>query len=134
RLTDAVRADIAAGLQAAVVDTLVDKCRLAIEQTGRERLIVAGGVGSNRRLRAALDDAGRGHGFEVRYPRPGLCTDNGAMIAYAGACRAPSVPAEPAPGIIARPRWSLEELEPPETADPQALGPRRAARRAAREQ
>src|SRR5690606_10213551 len=67
-------------------------------------------------------------------PRPELCTDDGAMIAYAGACRAPSASAEPAPGIIARPRWSLEELEPPETADPQALGPRRAARRAAREQ
>jgi len=135
RLTDEVRADIAAGFQAAVVDTLVDKCRLAIERTGRERLIVAGGVGSNRRLRAALDDAGREHGFEVRYPRPALCTDNGAMIAYAGACRAASVPAEPAPGIIARPRWSLEELEPPEIAStartPSAA--RRVGRSAARE-
>src|SRR5690606_20922657 len=72
RWTDAVRADIAAGFQAAVVDSLVDKCRLAIERTGRERLIVAGGVGANRRLRAALEDAGREHGFAVRYPRPEL--------------------------------------------------------------
>lgn len=115
RLNDAARADIAAGFQAAVVDSLVEKCVLALEHTGLERLIVAGGVGANRQLRETLAATGRARGFDVRYPRPSLCTDNGAMIAYAGACRAPAALAERrgAPRIIARPRWSLEELEPP---------------------
>ena len=112
-LPDRVRADIAAGFQAAVVDTLVDKCRRALGSTGLERLVVAGGVGANRRLRAALEALGRDEGFAVHYPRPALCTDNGAMIAYAGACRAAAARAEAAPGIVARPRWSLEELAPP---------------------
>ncbi|HEX6996263.1 MAG TPA: tRNA (adenosine(37)-N6)-threonylcarbamoyltransferase complex transferase subunit TsaD [Gammaproteobacteria bacterium] len=112
-LSDRVRADIAAGFQAAVVETLVDKCRRALASTGLERLVVAGGVGANRSLRAALDALGRDEGFAVYYPRPALCTDNGAMIAYAGACRAAAATAAAAPGIVARPRWSLEELAPP---------------------
>lgn len=114
RLSDATRADIAAGFQAAVVDSLVDKCRRALEHTGHDRVIVAGGVGANRRLREALAETGRALGFEVRYPRPALCTDNGAMIAYAGACRAAAATVERVgPRIIARPRWSLEELQAP---------------------
>ena len=76
-----VRADIAAGFQAAVVDSLADKCRRAVEATGRARLVIAGGVGANRRLRATLEALGRAHGFKVHYPRPALCTDNGAMMA-----------------------------------------------------
>jgi N6-L-threonylcarbamoyladenine synthase len=126
RLDDATHADIAAGFQAAVVDSLVDKCGLALEHTGHARLVVAGGVGANRRLRAALESAGRKRGFALHYPRPALCTDNGAMIAFAGACRSAAVAAGPAPGIVARPRWSLEELDPPAGGTPFALGARRA--------
>ena len=117
RLSDRVRADIAASFEAAVVETLADKCRRALGSTGLGRLVVAGGVGANRKLRATLEALGRGEGFDVRYPRPALCTDNGAMIAYAGACRVAEGIAEVAPRIVARPRWSLEELGPPEPAE-----------------
>jgi len=112
-LDDDVRADIAASFEAAVVETLADKCRRALAATGLERLVVAGGVGANRKLRETLEALGREEGFAVHYPRPALCTDNGAMIAYAGACRAAGVSAEAAPAIVARPRWSLEDLVPP---------------------
>src|SRR5690606_7420700 len=113
RLSDPMRADIAASFEAAVVETLADKCRHAVASIGRERLVVAGGVGANRKLRQTLEALGREQGFDVYYPRPALCTDNGAMIAHAGACRAAAARREAAPGIVARPRWSLEELEPP---------------------
>lgn len=109
---DQLRADLAASFQAAIVDTLVAKCARAVEVTGSERLIVAGGVGANRSLRSRLADWGVANAVTVRYPRPALCTDNGAMIAYAGACRAAGGGAWP-PGIVARPRWPLEELTPP---------------------
>jgi N6-L-threonylcarbamoyladenine synthase len=110
-LPDSVRADVAASFQAAVVDSLTGKCRQALEATGLTRLVVAGGVGANRALRKSLADLGRGIGARVYYPKPALCTDNGAMIAYAGWCRR----AEGAelPRIVARPRWPLDELEPP---------------------
>ena len=110
-LRDAARADVAASFQAAVVDTLTGKCRQALAATGLARLVVAGGVGANRALRASLADLGRQVGARVYYPRPALCTDNGAMIAYAGWCRR----AEGAqmPRIVARPRWPLDELRPP---------------------
>jgi len=110
-LPDAARADVAASFQAAVVDTLTGKCRQALAATGLTRLVVAGGVGANRALRASLADLGRQIGARVYYPKPALCTDNGAMIAYAGWCRR----AEGAqmPRIVARPRWPLDELEPP---------------------
>jgi N6-L-threonylcarbamoyladenine synthase len=111
-LDDAVRADLAASFQAAAVDTLTDKCRQAIEATGLERLIIAGGVGANRLLRANLANLGKRLGVRVYYPRPALCTDNGAMIAYAGWCRRNTEPSSP-PRIIAKPRWPLSELEPP---------------------
>jgi N6-L-threonylcarbamoyladenine synthase len=110
-LGDSLRRDVAASFQAAVVDTLVDKCRLALQQTGLGGLVVAGGVGANRRLRGDLAELGRRLGVRVHYPRPALCTDNGAMIAYAGARRAE--PGAWPPRIVARPRWSLEELSPP---------------------
>jgi len=110
-LPDSARADVAASFQAAVVDTLTGKCRQALAATGLTRLVVAGGVGANRALRASLADLGRQVCARVYYPKPALCTDNGAMIAYAGWCRR----AEGAqmPRIVARPRWPLDELQPP---------------------
>jgi N6-L-threonylcarbamoyladenine synthase len=111
-LSDAVRADLAASFQAAVVDTLTAKCRRALESTGLRRLIVAGGVGANRALRASLAALASSTGGRVYYPRPALCTDNGAMIAYAGSCRVAAAVAGPAT-IVARPRWPLDDLAPP---------------------
>jgi N6-L-threonylcarbamoyladenine synthase len=112
RLDAKTARDVAAAFQAAVVDTLVAKCARAVEETRRERLVIAGGVGANRSLRQRLADWGKANGVAVYYPRPAFCTDNGAMIAYAGAARL--IPGErPPPGILARPRWPLDELEPP---------------------
>ncbi|HRH80282.1 MAG TPA: tRNA (adenosine(37)-N6)-threonylcarbamoyltransferase complex transferase subunit TsaD [Thiobacillaceae bacterium] len=103
-------ADIAASFQAAVVDVLAGKCLAALTRTGMDRLVVAGGVGANRALRARLDaEAGR-HGFTVFYPPLDLCTDNGAMIAYAGALRL-TAGAPSDGGFSVRPRWELAELE-----------------------
>jgi N6-L-threonylcarbamoyladenine synthase len=110
--SDMMRADLAASFQAAIVDTLTAKCARALAETGLDRLVVAGGVGANRALRAALARCGAENGVRVYYPRPALCTDNGAMIAYAGACRLEQGPAAPA-RIVARPRWPLDELMPP---------------------
>lgn len=106
------RADIAASFQAAVVDTLTDKCRAALESTGLERLVIAGGVGANQALRASLAELAERRGWRVYYPHPKLCTDNGAMIAHAGWCRRSEARVRP-PRIVARPRWPLDELEPP---------------------
>jgi N6-L-threonylcarbamoyladenine synthase len=110
-LADAVRADVAASFQAAIVDTLTAKCRQALATTGLTRLVIAGGVGANRALRESLAELGGRVGARVYYPRPALCTDNGAMIAYAGWCRRAA--ATGAPRIVARPRWPLDELTPP---------------------
>ncbi|MEZ5538897.1 MAG: tRNA (adenosine(37)-N6)-threonylcarbamoyltransferase complex transferase subunit TsaD [Pseudomonadales bacterium] len=101
-------ADIAWAFQEAVVDTLVIKCRRAIEQTGMPRLVIAGGVSANRRLREKLQQALLGKA-EVFYPRPAFCTDNGAMIAFAGCQRLLAGQSEPLT-ISAFPRWSLESL------------------------
>ena len=110
-LPEALRADVAASFQAAVVDTLANKCQLAIEATGLERLVIAGGVGANRSLRDRLKALADQHGFRVYYPRPSLCTDNGAMIAYAGWRRLGEAP-RGTPQIVARPRWPLDDLRP----------------------
>jgi len=107
-----VERNIAAAFQAAVVDTLVAKCARAVTETGRQRLVIAGGVGANRKLRQDLADWGSANGVAVFYPRPAFCTDNGAMIAYAGAARLVPGQAGP-PGVVARPRWPLDELQPP---------------------
>jgi N6-L-threonylcarbamoyladenine synthase len=107
-----VRADLAASFQAAIVDTLTGKCRQALEATGLDRLVIAGGVGANRALRSSLADLGRRVGVRVYYPRPALCTDNGAMIAYAGWCRR-TAEGGGLPRIMAKPRWPLDELTPP---------------------
>lgn len=82
-----VRADIACAFQQAVVKTLMIKCRRALTQTGLGRLVVAGGVGANQALRAALTALGHDAGVAVFFPRPEFCTDNGAMVAYAGYCQ-----------------------------------------------
>jgi N6-L-threonylcarbamoyladenine synthase len=86
-LDDAIRADVARGFQEAVVETLAEKCRRALEATGHRRLVIAGGVGANRCLRERLADVVRGVGAELYFPRPEFCTDNGAMIALAGCMR-----------------------------------------------
>jgi N6-L-threonylcarbamoyladenine synthase len=103
------QADIAAGFQQAVVDTLVIKCRRAMQQTRSSHLIIAGGVGANLQLREALSQAGRKFGWGVSYPRIEFCTDNGAMIALAGYFRLQAGQAEQEI-IHARPRWPLNEL------------------------
>ncbi|MCG5538088.1 tRNA (adenosine(37)-N6)-threonylcarbamoyltransferase complex transferase subunit TsaD [Halorhodospira sp. 9622] len=103
------RADIAHGFQEAVVDTLVIKCRRALEQTGAGRLVVSGGVGANARLRERLDEAGRASGFTAHYPRLELCTDNAAMIAYTGLRRLEAGHRDDLDFSV-RPRWPLAEL------------------------
>jgi N6-L-threonylcarbamoyladenine synthase len=107
---DRERADIARAFEEAVVDTLTIKCRRALAETGIDRLVVAGGVGANRRLRERLRDLLAREGGRVFYPRPEFCTDNGAMIACAGYQRLRAGCAE---GLAVRvlPRWSLEELD-----------------------
>jgi N6-L-threonylcarbamoyladenine synthase len=112
-LRDQDRADVAASFQAAVVETLVAKCRLALEATRLGRIVIAGGVGANRELRASLLAFCEAAGVRVYYPRPALCTDNGAMIAYAGWRRVGDATAPPQ--IVAKPRWPLDELAPPRT-------------------
>jgi N6-L-threonylcarbamoyladenine synthase len=109
-LDEAGRADLAAEFESAVVDVLVAKSRAALRLTRLDRLVVAGGVGANRRLRAALDAAAAGEGFAVFYPDPALCTDNGAMIAFAGAQRLRAGLAATAPAFTVRPRWDLESV------------------------
>jgi N6-L-threonylcarbamoyladenine synthase len=111
-MDDAAKADLARAFQDAVVDVLAAKCVTALEQTGLERLIVSGGVGANKQLRAALDAAAQKNNFEVSYPRLEFCTDNGAMIAFAGAMRLKnSQPGNHA--FTVRPRWDLAELTTP---------------------
>ena len=100
-------ADIAFAFEDAAVDTLAIKCRRALEASGTERLVAAGGVAANRKLRARLAATLP----EVVYPPPALCTDNGAMIAHAGALRLAAGLTEPL-AVSTRARWSLEALTP----------------------
>ena len=117
-LDEAARADVARAFEEAVVDTLVTKCTRALEATGRQRLVIAGGVSANRRLRTALGVSLEARGARVFHARPELCTDNGAMIAYAGSCRLAAGLGDGL-AVRARPRWSLEELPAlPGTAAP----------------
>jgi len=106
-----IREDIAAGFQQAVVDTMVIKCRRAMQQTRCRQLVIAGGVGANRLLRQSLEAAGRKHGWRVAYPRIEFCTDNGAMIALAGYHRLLAGQVE-GDVIRARPRWPMRDLPP----------------------
>jgi N6-L-threonylcarbamoyladenine synthase len=106
-------ADIALAFEIAVVETLVIKCKRALKQTDRGRLVISGGVGANERLRQRLRQAIGEMGVDVFYPRPDLCTDNGAMIAYAGYVRlsmlTPGQSSE-AGAFDIRPRWNLEDI------------------------
>jgi len=106
---DQTRADIARAFQDAVVDTLLIKCRRALQQTGVMRLVIAGGVGANQALREGLGQMTRELGAQLFFPRLAFCTDNGAMIAYAGACRL-KAGEQQNQEIMVRPRWSLEAL------------------------
>lgn len=107
-------ADVAHAFQDAVVDVLVAKCVLAMERTGLARLVVAGGVGANRQLRSALEIRAAASGFDVFYPEPELCTDNGAMIALAAALRLQrrnaACEGRPVSAFTVRPRWELSEV------------------------
>lgn len=109
------KADIARAFENAVVDTLVIKCRRALEQEGLTRLVMAGGVSANVRLRGALEEKLGKIGAEVFYPAPKLCTDNGAMIAYAGALRLAAGEVD-SPDAEVRPRWPMTELTAPKAA------------------
>ncbi|WP_101674833.1 tRNA (adenosine(37)-N6)-threonylcarbamoyltransferase complex transferase subunit TsaD [Alloalcanivorax mobilis] len=109
-LSDQDRADVARAFEEAAVDTLVIKCRRAIQASGHQRLVVAGGVSANRRLREKLDADMKKRGVRVYYPGLQYCTDNGAMIAYAGALRLQAGEHSDLP-ISVRPRWPLVELE-----------------------
>ena len=111
-LDEQAKADVAWEFQEAIVEVLVGKSLRAVRETGIRRLVVAGGVGANRRLRARLAEAARDVGAEVYYPRLEFCTDNGAMIAYAGMLRLAAGEAA-GPAIEARARWDLETLRPP---------------------
>jgi len=104
------RADLALAFEEAVVETLVIKCRRALAATGLDRLVIAGGVGANRRLRQQVQ-ALSGDGIRVHFPRLEFCTDNGAMIAYAGYRRLLAGQAA-ALAFGAWPRWALGEAAP----------------------
>ena len=111
-LDDAMRADVAAEFQCAVVDTLAAKCERALDQTGFDALVVAGGVGANRALRERLAVMGQRRGVRVYYPRPEFCTDNAAMIAYAGYRRLVAGQHDDL-AIRATARWPLDTLSRP---------------------
>lgn len=114
------KADIAAAFQQAAVDVLVGKAEQAMTRTGLDQLVVAGGVGANRQLREALSARANKEGFTVFYPPLDLCTDNGAMIAFAGALRLQEPRSKEAALALkpfgARARWDLEELTGVSTA------------------
>ncbi len=105
------RANIARGFEDAVVDTLAIKCERALQATGDRSLVVAGGVGANQRLRARLQQAAQRGGWRVHFPRPAFCTDNGAMIAFAGALRLAAGQHEPR-DVRVLPRWDMAGLAP----------------------
>ena len=102
-------ADIARAFEDAVVETLMIKCRRAVRETAVPRLVMAGGVSANRQLRRRIDEMMRKEGGEAFYPRLEFCTDNGAMIAYAGCQRLSAGHSDPL-GISVMPRLSLETL------------------------
>ena len=107
--SDTTRADIARGFEDAVVETLAIKCERALDAAGCETLVVAGGVGANRRLRARLQAMAEQRGGRVGFPRPAFCTDNGAMIAFAGALRLQAGQSEDA-SVRVTPRWDMASL------------------------
>ena len=109
-LTQQTKADISLAFEEAVVDTLKIKCRRALEQQHCKTLVIAGGVGANKRLRAELAEMSAQLGGELFYPRIEFCTDNGAMIAQAGCFRLMAGETQPLE-IDARARWSMQDLK-----------------------
>lgn len=105
------KADIALAFEEAVVETLSIKCRRALDVTGLKTLVIAGGVSANQRLRQEMTSMMQKRGGAVFYARPEFCTDNGAMIAYAGMLRLRQGE-QSSCNIIVRPRWPLAELPP----------------------
>ncbi len=103
------KADIAYAFQQAVADTLTIKCKRALQQTGLKRLVIAGGVSANTQIRAALTDMTSKENAQLYVPRLEFCTDNGAMIAYAG-CQRLMAGEDHGLEILARPRWSMTTL------------------------
>jgi N6-L-threonylcarbamoyladenine synthase len=114
-LDDQARADVARGFQEAVVDTLGEKSRRALRATGHRRLVVAGGVGANRKLRERLAAVATDCGAELYFPRAEFCTDNGAMIALAGCLRMAAHSAGSGDRrrsfVTARANWPLEDTD-----------------------
>ncbi|RLA50356.1 MAG: tRNA (adenosine(37)-N6)-threonylcarbamoyltransferase complex transferase subunit TsaD, partial [Gammaproteobacteria bacterium] len=110
-LTGQDKCDIARAFEDAVVATLVIKCRRALRQEALKTLVIAGGVSANSRLRSGLERALDKEGARVFYPAPIFCTDNGAMIAYAGAQRLQAGQVDDEQTRV-RPRWPMEELPP----------------------
>ncbi len=111
-LSDRDKANLARGFVDAIVEVLVKKCTNAIKQSGYKRLVIAGGVGANQQLRAALQEAAHKRRFQVYFPDLQFCTDNGAMIAFAASLRlqAQADLAQKQYGFNVRPRWPLDEL------------------------
>jgi N6-L-threonylcarbamoyladenine synthase len=107
--TEQDKADIAYSFQTAVSETLTIKCRRALQQTGLKRLVIAGGVSANKQIRAALQEMTVKENAQLYFPRLKFCTDNGAMIAYAGCQRLLAGQHEDL-AIFAKPRWSIAEL------------------------
>ena len=110
-LSEQDKCDIARAFEEAVVSTLVIKCRRALVQESLKTLVIAGGVSANTNLRQTLDAALAKEGARVFYPAPVFCTDNGAMIAFAGAQRLAAGQVD-GPEVSVRPRWPMEELPP----------------------
>lgn len=111
-LAETVKADIAYAFQEAVTEVLTAKCMTALRETGLDNLIVSGGVGANARLRERLNEATKRKLCKVSYPRLEFCTDNGAMIAFAGAMRMQHA-VQKDYSFTVRPRWDLAELQKP---------------------
>ena len=109
-LDDQTRADIAHAAQEAIVDVLASKALAALKQTGLKQLVVAGGVGANQQLRAHLNQAAHKRGFRVFYPDLEFCTDNGAMIAFAGALRLQQQEGKKDYRFNVKPRWDLQQI------------------------
>ncbi|OOH89870.1 tRNA (adenosine(37)-N6)-threonylcarbamoyltransferase complex transferase subunit TsaD [Pasteurellaceae bacterium 15-036681] len=110
-LDEQTRCDIAHAFQQAVIDTLIIKCRRALQQTGYKRLVIAGGVSANKQLRTDLASLMASVKGEVFYPRPQFCTDNGAMIAYAGFLRLKNGERTDL-SVSVKPRWPMVDLPP----------------------
>ncbi|MBZ4200727.1 MAG: tRNA (adenosine(37)-N6)-threonylcarbamoyltransferase complex transferase subunit TsaD [Methylotenera sp.] len=112
-LDEATKADIAWEFQEAITEVLSIKCMTALRQTGLDSLVVSGGVGANTKLREKLNAATKAKLCKVSYPRLEFCTDNGAMIAFAGAMRFKAKQVENDYGFSVRPRWDLADLQQP---------------------